>query len=162
MPAVHSILSTLTTLLALMIPCVAGGIDFAREIQPILSENCYHCHGPDEKARKGKLRLDTKDGMFRTQDDVTVVTPGHSNQSELIARIFSTDEEEVMPTPKSKRVLTQKQKDLLKQWVEEGATWTGHWAYTSPQRPAVPEIKDAKYTIRNPIDALVAAKLQEE
>src|SRR5437588_12588449 len=92
-----------TRLLALLftvcgsVACAAGTIDFNRDIQPILSENCYHCHGPDAKARKAELRLDSKEGAFRTKEGVTVVKPGDSKGSALITRVFSTDEDEVMP-----------------------------------------------------------------
>lgn len=138
----------------------AGKVDYARDIQPILSENCYHCHGPDEHTREADLRLDTKEGAFRTADGITVVKPGDSKQSELVIRVFTSDEEELMPTPKSKRTLTQKQKDLLKQWVDEGAEWSDHWAYTAPRRPDSP--KPEGYLFQNPIDGFVAAKLQEK
>ena len=120
----------------------AGAIDFSRDIQPILSENCYHCHGPDAKARKAELRLDQREGAMRTQDGVTVVKPGDSKGSELIARIFTTDADDVMPPMKSNRVLTNAQKELLRRWVDEGAKWGEHWAFVAPVRPAVPGIAD--------------------
>src|SRR5258707_10164392 len=85
-------------------------VDFNRDVQPILSENCYLCHGPDGKARKAELRLDRKEGAFRTKDDVTPVVPGDPAHSALITRIFSQDPEEMMPTPKSHRTLTHAQK----------------------------------------------------
>src|SRR2546430_13111971 len=115
---------------------LAGAIDFARDIQPILSENCYHCHGPDAKARKAELRLDQKEGAMRTQDGVTVVKPGDSKASELVSRIFTDDAEELMPPKKSNRVLTAAQKELLRRWVDEGAKWGEHWAFVAPVRPA--------------------------
>ena len=93
-------------------------MDFAREIQPILSENCYHCHGPDAKSREAKLRLDTKDGAYRTLDGVTVVKPRDCANSDLIVRVFSSDKDDVMPPPKSNRHLNDAQKQLLKRWVE--------------------------------------------
>jgi hypothetical protein len=116
----------------------AKPVDFSRDIQPILSENCYHCHGPDAKARKAKLRLDQMEGAMRTQDGVTVVKPGDSKGSELIARIFTTDEDDVMPPPKANRVLAGAQKELLRRWVDEGAKWGEHWAFVAPKRPDVP------------------------
>src|SRR3954471_16134447 len=119
---------------------VAAGndeIDFNRDIQPILSENCYHCHGPDSAARKANLRLDRKEGALgKNEDGLAIVTPGDPAKSDLIARIFSTDKDEVMPTPKSNRKLTEAQKQLLKQWVEQGAVWGEHWAFVPPKRPA--------------------------
>ena len=132
--------SRIALLLASANLAFAGAIDFSRDIQPILSENCYHCHGPDAKARKAELRLDTKEGAMRTQDGVTVVKPGDSKASALIERIFTTDTEDVMPPVKSNRVLTAAQKELLRRWVDEGAQWGEHWAFVAPKRPEVPEV----------------------
>ena len=125
----------------------AGAIDFSRDIQPILSENCYHCHGPDAKARKAELRLDQKEGAMRSQDGVKVVKPGDSKASELIARIFTTDADDVMPPVKSNRVLTVAQKELLRRWVDDGAKWGEHWAFVAPLRTAVPTISDFGFRI---------------
>src|ERR1700716_1326340 len=110
----------LLTMLAVggSIASAAAAIDFSRDIQPILSENCYHCHGPDAKARKAELRLDTREGAFRTQDGVTVVKPGDSKGSDLISRIFTSDADDLMPPKKSNRVLTTAQKELLRRWVD--------------------------------------------
>ena len=155
--------SPLIVWLTLASASVAEPVDFNREVQPILSENCYHCHGPDGGARKGELRLDKKEGAYRTKDGITPVKPGDSAGSEVIARIFSTDKDEVMPTPKSNRKLTDAQKDLLKRWVEEGAKWGEHWAFVAPKRAAVPEISAlGKTWVRNPIDAFVLDHLQRE
>src|SRR5437667_4420847 len=98
----------------------SGQIDYGRDILPILSDNCYHCHGPDEKARKAKLRLDTKEGAFRSKDGVTVIVAGDSKKSELVRRISSTDQDDIMPPPKSNRKLTAKQIELLTHWVDQG------------------------------------------
>ena len=144
--------------LLLLLPAVAvaAPVDFAREIQPILSENCYQCHGPDAAAREAKLRLDTKEGAYRTLDGVTVVKPGDIANSDLVVRILSDDRDEVMPPPKSHRHLTAAQKQLLKRWVTEGAPWGEHWAFIAPRRPAVPA------DTRNPIDAFIGARLKRE
>ena len=139
-----------------------GAIDFSRDIQPILSENCYHCHGPDAKARKAELRLDQREGAMRTQDGVTVVKPGDSKASALIERIFTTDTEDVMPPVKSNRVLTIAQKELLRRWVDQGAKWGEHWAFVAPVRPAVPNAGIAKGTVGNPIDAFILERLAAE
>ena len=140
----------------------AGAIDFSRDIQPILSENCYHCHGPDAKARKAELRLDLKEGAMRVEDGVAVVKPGDSKASALIERIFTTDTEDVMPPLKSNRVLTTAQKELLRRWVDEGAKWGEHWAFVAPKRGAVPSAGLAKGTVRNPIDAFILERLGAE
>lgn len=120
-------------------------IDFSRDIQPLLSDNCYKCHGPDEKARKAKLRLDIPEGAFGTDEDGrTIVAPGKTGDSELITRISSSDPDEVMPPPKSNRHLTPQQIELITRWVAEGARWAKHWAFIAPRRPAVPAIEDAQ------------------
>src|SRR5580765_1273782 len=103
-------------------------IDFTRDVRPILSDNCYQCHGPDEQARKAKLRLDTKDGAFRIKDGKSIIIPGKSPESEIIRRVTQTDPDEMMPPPKSNRKLTAAQIDVLKRWVDQGAKWDLHWA----------------------------------
>ncbi len=142
----------------------AESVDFNRQILPILSDACFRCHGPDAAARKAKLRLDQREGLFRTKEDVTVVTPGQPEASELILRITSKDEDEVMPPPDAARRLTPAEIDLLRRWVSSGAEWSKHWAYDPPQRPAVPSVADATVArrVRNPIDAFVFARLEAE
>jgi hypothetical protein len=152
--------------IALAFPLLARAasdtIDFNRDIQPILSENCYQCHGPDAKARKAKLRLDTKEGAFATKDNgITAIVPGKPDDSELVTRIFSADPDEVMPDPASHKTLTAAQKDLLKRWIAAGAPWAEHWAFVAPRRPAVPATA-AGATVRNPIDAFILARLARE
>jgi len=136
-------------------------IDYDRQILPILSDNCYKCHGPDQKARKADLRLDRKDGAFRVKDGKAVIVPGKSGQSELVRRISSRDPQEMMPPPRSNRKLTPEQIELLKNWVNEGATWGVHWAFAPVKRPALPEVKDQSWC-RNGIDQFVLARLEEE
>jgi hypothetical protein len=140
--------------------CPGGGappappVRFSRDVLPILSDNCFLCHGPDAKARKADLRLDTREGAL------AVIEPGKAADSELIRRITADDESERMPPRKSNRTLTAQQKDILRRWVEQGAPWGKHWAYETPERPPVPQIRDPQFEIRNPIDAFVLAKLQ--
>ena len=128
-------------------------VDFSRDILPILSDNCFHCHGPDEKARKAKLRLDTREGALRLKDPVVI--PGKSAQSELVKRITTTDDDDQMPPPDSKRKLTPAQIALLKRWVDEGVVWGKHWAFAPLKRPAVTPAG-------NPVDAFVAVMLARE
>lgn len=125
-------------------------IDFAKEIRPILSENCFHCHGPDAADRKAGIRLDTHEGALE------VITAGKHHDSEMWARIVSDDPDELMPPPDSNRTLTEKQKALLKQWIDEGATWAGHWSFEAPERPEVPDAAP------HPIDAFIRARLETE
>ncbi len=142
----------------------AEAIDFNRDIRPILSDACYHCHGPDAAKREAKLRLDEREGLFRTKDDVTVVVPGKPDASELIQRIVSPHEDEVMPPPDAPRQLKPAEKELLKRWIAGGAPWGRHWAFTPPVRPTVPAVPDraAAARVRNPIDAFVFARLAAE
>lgn len=144
-------------LLCLPSALLAAEIDFSRDIQPILSDKCYFCHGPDAKERKGDLRLDVEKEAKAMKDGVAAILPGKSHESSLIERIFSDDPDEVMPTPKSNRKLTEAQKQLLKQWIDQGAKWGTHWAFERIERPKVPA-NGAK----NPIDAFVWAKLAEK
>jgi hypothetical protein len=142
------------------VPVDAGDVNFSRDVLPILSDNCFQCHGPDQNARKADLRLDTKDGVFRA--DSPVVVPGKSGDSELILRITSTDPDEVMPPPKSNRKITPAQIELLRKWIDSGAKWGKHWAFERPQRPAVPAIGNRQSQIGNPIDAFVLSRLEKE
>ncbi len=134
---------SLAGLLLLFYPAaVRGGdparIDFNRQIRPILSESCYQCHGPDHNKRKADLRLDLRDGLFRSVDGTTVVAPGKKGDSELYVRITTTDPELRMPPPKSGGPLKPEQIALFERWIEEGAQWKGHWAYLPVARPALP------------------------
>ncbi len=112
----------------------ARPIDFNRDIRPILSDNCYACHGPDKNKRKADLRLDTKAGLFSTIEDRTTVVPNHPEKSELFRRLVTDDKDERMPDPKSNKRLSAKQIALIQRWIEEGAAWKGHWAYLKPTR----------------------------
>ncbi len=134
-----------------------AALDFSRDIQPILSENCFHCHGPDAAERKADLRLDVESDAKAVKEGVTAIAPGKSHASTLIERIFSTDPDEVMPTPKSNRKLTAAQKELLKQWIDQGAKWGKHWAFERIERPTLPQ-----NGVKHPIDAFVLAKLTEK
>jgi hypothetical protein len=132
-----------------------GTIDYARDVLPILSSKCYHCHGPDEEARMRDLRLDTKEGAFRVEDGVAVVVPGNVAESELVRRITSDDPDEVMPPADDIRKLTAGQVDTLKRWVEQGAPWGAHWAFVPPQAPQPPAQND-------PIDGFVQQRLKQQ
>ncbi len=139
----------------------AGQVDYSRDILPILSDKCYHCHGPDEKAREAKLRLDQKDGAFRVKDGVAIIAPGNTARSELIRRITTTDPDDVMPPPKSNRTLTPSQIDLLKRWVDQGAHWGAHWAFVPAAKQEPPKTKN-KGWLRNGIDPFILARLERE
>jgi hypothetical protein len=138
-------------------------VKFDRDIRPILAENCFACHGPDTGARKAGLRFDTKEGFFeKTKKHEPAVVPGNLEKSELWARINATDPDDVMPPPESNKVLKPEQKELFKKWILAGAQWEGHWAYIKPERPAVPNVKQRGFEVRNPIDGFILAKLQSK
>jgi mono/diheme cytochrome c family protein/uncharacterized coiled-coil protein SlyX len=140
-------------------------IDFAREVQPILAENCLHCHGPDAQDRKAGLRLDTRDGALQGgKSGVATIVEHKPADSELIARILSTDEEDMMPPPKEKKTLTAAQIDTLRRWIAEGAPYTSHWAFTAPVQAPLPlslspPLSAARPLPPHPVDAFIAAKL---
>jgi hypothetical protein len=134
-------------------------VHFSRDILPILSENCFACHGPDAKARKGELRLDLKETALRKTE--AVIVPGKSGESELIQRIASKDVDEVMPPLKSGKKLSEHQIDSLKKWIDQGAQWSKHWAFEPARRPAVPPVRGAT-VIANAIDRFVLARLESE
>lgn len=137
-----------------------GPVDFSRDILPILSDKCYHCHGPDEEARKADLRFDTKEGAFRVQEGAAVILPGKSAESELILRITSQDPEEVMPPKSANRNLSPQQTDLLKRWIDQGAKWGTLWSFQPPKRPAMPTVKQTDW-VRNGVDRFILAKLEQ-
>src|ERR1041385_9476532 len=113
--------------------------DFNRDIRPIFSEHCYTCHGPDEQKRKAGLRLDVKEEAFKElKSGNHALVPGDLAKSALVARISSTDPEEVMPPPKHKKPLKPEEVALVKQWVQEGAQWKRHWSFIPPERPELP------------------------
>ncbi|HWB08052.1 MAG TPA: PSD1 and planctomycete cytochrome C domain-containing protein [Pirellulales bacterium] len=139
-----------------------GPIDFARDVRPILSAACFQCHGPDEKQRKGDLRLDTEDGALGVRDGHAPFVPGNLEASEALRRMRSPDPDERMPPPDSGKALSEAQIDLVKRWVEQGAPWSSHWSFVSPRRPSSPQWGGdaAASWIRNPIDAFVLSRLK--
>jgi hypothetical protein len=136
-------------------------VDFNRDIRPILSEHCYQCHGPDQKARKADLRLDRKEDAFRDRSGYAAIVPGKVDESELMARVSARDPEEVMPPPKTKKPLSLTQIELLRRWIAEGAKWDTHWSYALPAVISAPQVKDRQWP-RNPIDQFVLARLERE
>ena len=160
-------ITTLVALwLAMPLATIAGSstakVDFNREIRPILSANCYKCHGPDDEARKAKLRFDLPaEALKPAKSGATAIVPGSPEKSELIARITAKDEDDRMPPIKSGKQLTQAQIELLRRWIAEGARAATHWAYTRPVRPSPPVIKNKRWPI-NEIDRFILARLEKE
>jgi hypothetical protein len=130
-------------------------IDFNRDIRPILSDNCFACHGPDDKKRFANVRLDTREGAL------AVITPGDSSKSRVFGRIAHADASRRMPPPSSGKKLTEAQINLVKRWIDSGADYKTHWAYEPPRRPDLPAVKNRRWP-RNPIDYFVLARLERE
>jgi hypothetical protein len=137
----------------------AETISFNLDIRPILSDNCFSCHGFDTKTRKADLRLDTREGATAENDGVIAVVPGDVEKSELWHRIHSTDENEVMPPPDTHKTITKEQKEKLRLWIEQGAPYEKHWSFVPPAAAAIPSVKQADWP-RNPIDHFVLARLE--
>ena len=136
-------------------------IDFNFHVKPILSDRCYACHGPDAQNQQAGLRLDEPAGAYATlASGRTAIVPGDPAASELVHRINATDPEIVMPTPESHLTLSAREIAILTRWVEQGAAYKEHWAFTKPERPAVPTAGEG--WARNEVDRFVAAKLERE
>lgn len=137
-------------------------VDFTRDIRPILAGKCFTCHGPDDKARKGGLRLDIRDGAIKSgRTGQPAIVPGKSGQSELLLRITSTDEVERMPPRKSGKALSEKETTLLRRWIEQGAPYPQHWSFIKPVRPPVPLVHDRNWP-KNGVDHFILARLENE
>jgi len=137
-------------------PLFADNPDFAREVRPILARYCFKCHGPDERYRKAKLRLDEEKSAHKS-----VIVPGRPQESELIQRIFAPDRDTIMPPPSTKTTLSKEQKDILKRWVAAGGEYQRHWAFVPPRQRALPEVKERGWP-KNAIDYFVLSRLEAE
>jgi hypothetical protein len=134
-------------------------VNFDRDIRPILSNNCFKCHGPDEAKRVAGLRLDTMEGeRAAAKSGRRAVVPGKSAESELIRRITADDPMERMPPPSTGKVLSDEQLELFKRWIDEGAEWRPHWSFVPLKRPQPPAVRNESW-VRNPIDRFVFARL---
>lgn len=134
---------------------IAAPVQFNRDIRPILSDNCFACHGPDQNKRMAGLRLDVRDEAVARG----AIVPGKPERSKLLARVLATDAR-MMPPASFHKKLTAEQKSLLKRWIAEGAAYQGHWAYEPLRRPAEPKVDDPRYPVRNSIDRFVRARLK--
>jgi hypothetical protein len=140
----------------------AAEISFNRDIRPILSENCYSCHGPDKRARKADRRIDNAEGAYAEHEGARAFVPGDLAKSDAWARVNATDPDDLMPPAKSGKKLKPEQIALLKKWIEEGAKYESHWSFIPPKRPDVPHLEDRGPEIRNPIDAFLSARLAKD
>ncbi|NBV23648.1 MAG: DUF1553 domain-containing protein [Proteobacteria bacterium] len=143
-------------------PPLPATIEFNRDIRPILSDTCYKCHGPDKAKLKAGLRLDLESSAKARIKDHVAIVPGQPAKSELIRRITTNDAEDRMPPAESGRQLTPRQVELLRRWIEQGASWEAHWSFIAPKRPPVPEVQSSKFKVQSPIDNFVLARLERE
>jgi mono/diheme cytochrome c family protein len=152
-----------------LLGAVAGGparaadpeeaLRFNRDIRPILANTCFQCHGPDPGSRKAKLRFDREEGFFGAREGGPTVVKGKPEASALYQRLITKDPDDLMPPPKSHKVLKPEEKELIRKWIVQGAPWEPHWAFIRPERPAEPVVKNAK-AVRNPIDRFILARVE--
>jgi hypothetical protein len=157
----------MTASLALTLAALAAGadsrpIDFSREVRPILSNYCFQCHGPDDKARKAKLRLDeSAAATAELPSGHRAIVPGKPKESELLVRLTTEDAHAVMPPAKLGKKPKAGEVETLRRWIAQGAAYTKHWAYVAPVRPPLPAVSDPSWTL-NPIDRFILARLDRE
>ncbi len=136
-------------------PPLPTKIEFNRDVRPILSDNCFHCHGPDKGARQAGMRLDIRDEAVKATDSgAKPLVPGKPDESEVVRRIDSTDADEMMPPPDSHKTLTPRQKEVLKRWIADGAKYQQHWSFEPPVKAEIP-------AEQNGVDVLVGKRLME-
>ncbi|MDB4265714.1 DUF1549 domain-containing protein, partial [Akkermansiaceae bacterium] len=136
-------------------------IDFNRDIRPILSDKCFHCHGPDKETQEADLRLDTYEGATEGGEFEIPIEPGKPEESEVIARILSSDPDEVMPPPETHKKITSAEIKILRQWITEGAKYDEPWTYKNPVKHPEPEVQTADWPA-NWIDRFILARLEFE
>ncbi len=156
------ILFAIALLIAAPAHAQTSKVQYARDILPILSTHCFICHGPDAKLQKAGLRLDLLEtATKKLKSGNHAVVPGKVKESELIARIFTDDDNERMPPKSAMKTLKDSEKALLKRWIEEGAEYQRHWAFVAPKRPTTPIVKGNEWG-RNPIDQFLLARMAKE
>ena len=139
----------------------AEPVQFSLQIRPILSEHCFHCHGPDETHREAGLRLDSMESATSTADGRAAIVPGKPGESELWKRIVSEDANELMPPPSTHKSIKPEQRQLIRDWIEQGAKWGEHWAFEIPVARALPSSESKDAWALSPIDAWVLAKMKQ-
>jgi len=138
-------------------------IDFNFHVNPILSDKCFACHGPDDKQRKANLRLDTKEGLYQMTEDLIkrVIDLDNLEESEMIRRIFHENKSIVMPPPESNLSLSDYEKNILKKWILQGAEWKKHWSFIKPEKPEIPQIENNQW-VKNEIDIFIAKNIENQ
>ncbi len=131
-------------------------VDFNFHVKPILSDRCFACHGPDANTRKADLRLDLEESAFAALSNGNhAFVSGSPEKSESIIRILSEDPEISMPPAESNLSLTAKEKATIIKWIEKGAQWKEHWAFTKPEKQATPQIVNSEWKTNNEIDRFI-------
>lgn len=139
------------------VPAFAEDLAYNRDIRPILSDKCFACHGFDAKTREADLRIDLQEAAFAKNDEgKAAIVPGKPEESLIWQRIITTDEDDIMPPPKSHKELSAAEKETIKKWIEQGAPYQQHWAFEAPVKPAVPEGQG------NEVDRFLAARLKKD
>lgn len=139
----------------------ADNVDFRREVRPILSDQCFHCHGPDKDSRMAGLRLDVKTDAFAARKNGTPIVPGKPEESLILKRILHEKASLKMPPPSSHKSVTKAQVETLRKWIAQGAPWQEHWSFTAPVKAAPPEVSEAAWS-KTAIDRFLHARLQRE
>jgi hypothetical protein len=136
-------------------------VEFNRDVRPILSDNCFNCHGPDKAKRKANLHFDTEEGAFVDLGGHRAIVAGKPEQSEMVRRITAADVEQRMPPARTGRKLSEREISIIRRWIEQGAKWQLHWSFLPPGRQVLPKGNDVQW-VRNPIDAFILARLERE
>ena len=147
-------------LFPIVVSAVAAKVDFNRDIRPIMSDTCFHCHGFDEKARKARLRLDPREEALKPAKSGAIpIVPGRPKESEVIRRVFAEDGDNRMPPAEIHKELTAAQKELFRRWIAEGAEYREHWAFIKPATAKLPKVKNSGWS-KTPIDRFILARLE--
>lgn len=148
------------------VPARSATIDYNRDIKPILSDKCYACHGPDREERQGGdpdqggLHFETQQSALADLGGYFAIVPGEPESSELVRRISSSDPDEVMPPTEHRKKLSREERQLLIDWVKQGAVWSQHWAFVPPARQALPAVENTRWPL-SAIDQFILARLEE-
>jgi hypothetical protein len=153
---------SLVLILTASSPLAAQSLEFNRDVRPILSNNCFLCHGPDKAARKGDLRLDVENDVYEDRGDgVRIIVPGNPAESALYQRMITHEPAKRMPPAKSNKTVTAKEIETVKKWIEQGGKYQKHWSFIPPQHLKLPPVKNPRW-IKNPIDSFILSRLESE
>ena len=137
----------------------AKSVDYNRDVRPVLSRNCFSCHGPDEESRKADLRLDVREGALAERNGTPAIVPGKRGDSKLYSRLVTTDQDDIMPPVDSGHELTSEEIESIGKWIDGGAPFDRHWAFVPPVRPAIPSVEDRDW-VKNGVDYFILSSLK--